>query len=1048
MTPDVGQIFGPYEILGRLGSGGMGLVFRAWDERLHREVAIKLVRDSYRLPDMQERFLQEARAASRLNHPNICTIFDIGSKDGDPYLVMELLEGETLKARITRSAPSAEEIVTHAREVSDALAAAHAKGIIHRDIKPANIFLVKKPGSPAQAKVLDFGLAKVSGVARIVRSTSNELDPHPVRRDDSTLDLTMEGVTVGTVSYMSPEQARGHALDPRSDLFSLGVVMYEMATRRIPFRGTTSSQVFVQILEHDPEPVRNWNDSIPRELERVILKLLSKDRRQRFQNARELSSALEKLSGRLTKGTWLKKSSPAPVPIVRSLEPVARDRRRIKRDSSPHPVPPSRGSRPDSAGILIRPLRAPTSELHVKPAKLSAPQTTAVLTFGSSSTGRADSKISDSNGIQDLILARSGSGVTQFEFGLEEMMEPEAEVNLADEKQTDTIKRWVVRLAPIAAVLALAVAGFITVRGGRLSSAALDPKDVLLLTTIQDKTGESLGGAVLEGLDLSLTQSRRFTVRGYAAYQVGLRQLEATRAGSEGTASPRAVAQQVGAKAYLFGEISHTPDQPSSSYTIRIDALRSQSNDRLLTLTEQASSRSEIPAAIDRLARSLRTELGESKGSIADSSIPLHQQATSDIDALKAYADGDLAAQTGRVLDSLIAYRQAASHDKQFTQAQLKLAWLYNTQHAEVAAADAANRALVTSKTSNDRIQLLSEFCYEIIAVGDYARAASTIRQYNEQFPGDTDGMVGLAHVLRLQGHLVEALLAAQQAYEEDSSRSSAYTEAELAMIGMDRYTDALKLEAQASKLGVLPGRAGLPASYLAEKNDLLEAQTRSLEDSGPTHRSPSPAELAAYALYLDNAGKLNEGEQAWTRAVATAVTVPGLSSAGAYMLAQSALNRALAGNCSDALELLQMAHGLPQGPIAVFRNGMANALCGRPDQAEQAIASLEQFRSNGLAAARFGPFELKAAIALTKKDPAQAIQLLEEAEPSDPSLLPYLRQKAYTASGKSQQATDNLRAIADHRGAVYLSGVSIYSQAVRDLDHTTEQTGLIAAAH
>jgi eukaryotic-like serine/threonine-protein kinase len=162
MTPEVGQIFGPYEILGRVGSGGMGLVFRAWDERLHREVAIKLIRDGYSVPGMRERFLQEARAASRLNHPNICTIFDIGEKDGNSYLVMELLEGETLKERITRGALSAEDIVTYAREVADALSAAHGKGIVHRDIKPANIFLVKKSGTPAQAKVLDFGLAKVS----------------------------------------------------------------------------------------------------------------------------------------------------------------------------------------------------------------------------------------------------------------------------------------------------------------------------------------------------------------------------------------------------------------------------------------------------------------------------------------------------------------------------------------------------------------------------------------------------------------------------------------------------------------------------------------------------------------------------------------------------------------------------------------------------------------------------------------------------------------------------------------------------------------------
>ncbi|MBS1799250.1 MAG: protein kinase [Acidobacteria bacterium] len=1031
MTPEVGQVFGPYEILGRVGSGGMGLVFRAWDERLHREVAIKLVRDNYRVPGMKERFLQEARAASRLNHPNICTIFDIGEKDGDPYLVMELLEGETLKEKIQRSAFSAEEIVTYAREISDALATAHAKGIIHRDIKPANIFLVKKPGTPTQAKVLDFGLAKVSKATRRTRISPIDDEQHPQRYDDSPLDLTVEGVTVGTVSYMSPEQARGHVLDPRSDLFSLGVVMYEMATRRTPFRGTTSSQVFVQILEHDPEPVRNWNESIPRELERIILRLLSKDRRQRFQNARELNSALEKISGRLTKGTWLRKHSPAPVPIVRSLEPVARDRRRIKRDSGVHPIPPPRDSRPDSASILIRPLRIPANDLDMRPAKQATPQTAAVLTAGSSSTGVAGNT-SDSIATPPLSLSRGSSSMMQFEYGFDEAVSSEVEIAPASDPRRGALKQWAARIAIAIFVVALAVAGIVALRGGRFISAALEPRDVLLLTAIQDKTGDALGGAVLEGLDLSLSQSRRFTVRSYGAYQAGLRQIQG-RSNGQATPSPRAVAQQVGAKAYLFGEIFHASGNPGT-YTIRVDALRSDTNDRLLSLTEQADSRNEIPSAIDRLARSLRIELGENSNTVTDNSTPLHRQGTSDIDALKAYSDGDLAAQTGNALSALSAYRQAVARDSQFAQAFLKIAWLSYDQHADVEAADAAQRAMAASKTGDDSIRLLAEFCYEMLAAGDYSRAASTIRQYNDQFPGNSDGMVGLASVLRAQAHLVESLLAAQQAYEQDPSRSSAYTEAQFAMIGLDRYADALKLAVQANKLGALPGRATLPASYLADKADILQEQARSIENSGPSHRSLSPAELAAYALYLDNVAKWAEAEQVWTRAVAAASTAPGLSSAAASMLAQAALNRALAGRCSDALPLLQMSHGRSQGPVAVFRAGMANALCGRIQESEKAIDSLDQIGSSGFSTAKSFPFELKAAIALSKKDPTQALQLLEEVDTVDPSLLPYLRQRADVALGKPQQAADNLQSIADHRGAVYLSGVSLYGQAIQEL--------------
>src|SRR5580698_5935101 len=196
MIPVIGQRFGPDEILGKLGSGGMGLVFRAWDQRLHREVAIKLLHDDYTMPGMRERFLQEARAASALNHPNICTVFDIGEQDQNPYLVMELLEGETVKDRIAHGALSAEEIVRYAMEITDALAVAHSKGIVHRDIKPANIFLVEMPNGKKQAKVLDFGLAKIGFEVRGAQ-------------ESRSLSLTSAGATVGTLAYMSPEQARG-----------------------------------------------------------------------------------------------------------------------------------------------------------------------------------------------------------------------------------------------------------------------------------------------------------------------------------------------------------------------------------------------------------------------------------------------------------------------------------------------------------------------------------------------------------------------------------------------------------------------------------------------------------------------------------------------------------------------------------------------------------------------------------------------------------------------------------------------------------------------
>lgn len=1046
MIPAVGQRVGPYEILGRLGSGGMGLVFSAWDSRLQRDVAIKLLREEFSARDMRERFLQEARAASGLNHPNICTIFDLGEQDGDPYLVMELLKGETLRSRIFSGPMAPEEILHIGTEIADALCAAHARGIIHRDIKPANIFLVAKPNNRWQAKVLDFGLAKVD--------LGDGLD--------ARFHITGAGATVGTVSYMSPEQARGELLDARSDLFALGIVLYEMATGQVPFHGATSALVFVQLLSHPPEPVRELNPSIPKDLEKIIYKLLSKDRTARFQSASDVLDALHAVvikkhqtpkAGLLS--SWVR--PPSAQPSTKTAPPPAEK----ARQTSPPPQAIDKtkttdfavSPKPTSGTSLIRPVRRVVTEV-LSPPPPSAPRTaapeaspaaaaiaasdaprtapagpgplvpgsqTAAIVTGASVLPQAAAEAAPKPAPTPAV-AETSAVQPPKRFSSRQTMPavvPDAGASMGPAKKSF----WQSQAFLWSAVAAIALLTWGVVHMLNARSAALPGRPpTLLLASMANRTGDkTLDGVSLEALRLDLAQSPHMTVPDSLATLSSLRAAGISGAEPATPSDAQLAAGHANATHFLFGEL-----RGPGPYVVSARVYDSASGARVVQAEETAVSREQISDAIDRVAAAIRSGLGESSDSIGQNTVPLAQEATSNIDALQAYVVALRADTAGQAEDAIIGYQRALSSEPKFTQASLRLAELYRTLHADVAARAVAAQARDGAAHASERTRLLADAGYQTYATADYPQALALLTQVTDKFPLDAHAVTERAHLLRLAGKFTEALDAAQSVLAQNPNDADAGAEAEFALLALDRPEAAAHLQTQTDRAGQHHPEAQILTSFLNEKpNGALGTDFVDVRDSLRAQ--------ASRAQVLDATGRLAAGLDAWRAAANGARAVPGLGSASSNALAQAALNRALIGSCATALALAREAASASNAMASstVFSGGMAEGLCGDMGGLRLAISNLKANDPLSFPVRSYYLAELSAVEQMKSNNAAQALSALQTAKQHDLlSLTAYLRGLAHIAAGQPTTAIADFQFILLHRGAATLTCAPVYPMA------------------